>query len=120
MKRDMDLIRDILKLMEANDDPTGIGPITIEGRGGWLINYHIALLAEAEFIQALKVETPGHGTSWKAQELKWAGHEFLDATRDDSVWEKVKGTVKKNGGSFTASILTQLAVGYLKEQFHLH
>jgi hypothetical protein len=121
MKRDMDLIRDILKLMEANEDPMGIGEITIEGQDLWLINYHIGLLVEANFIAAIEI-SPRSGSSptvWFPEHIKWEGHEFLAATSDDSVWDKVKGTVKEKGGAFTVPILTQLAVGYLKHNLHL-
>ena len=119
MKRDMDLIRDILKLMEASEDPMGAGEITIEGQDPGLVNYHVGLLADANFIEAINVPSVSGPTVWYPEHIKWEGHEFLAATSDDSIWDKVKGTVKEKGGALPIPILTQLAVGYLKHSLHL-
>jgi hypothetical protein len=39
--------------------------------------------------------------------MTWAGHDFLDAARDVSIWNKAKEHVLKPGFSWSFSILTE-------------
>ena len=42
--------------------------------------------------------TGSEGPEGLANRLTWAGHEFLDAARDDATWGKAKTAVKTAGG----------------------
>jgi hypothetical protein len=48
--------------------------------------------------------------------LKWAGHEFLDAARDEESWQRATNTVAKAGGAFTISILSEILTQYIKQK----
>jgi hypothetical protein len=37
--------------------------------------------------------------------LTWAGHEFLDAARNNSVWNKAKSAIVEKGGAVSFEIL---------------
>ena len=37
--------------------------------------------------------------------LTWEGHEFLDAARDESIWEKALGKLNKKGLPITLELL---------------
>lgn len=46
--------------------------------------------------------------------ITWQGHEFLDAVRDKSVWERVSATAQAKGGSLSFEVLKALAVQMIK------
>jgi Hypothetical protein (DUF2513) len=50
--------------------------------------------------------------------LTWAGHEFLDAAREPSRWEKARDLVLKAGGA-TLPIWQQLLGNLLQKQIGL-
>ncbi len=106
MKRDMDLIRKILLAIEAHPEPEYWDvPLNIEGYSNKDIAYHVKLLSEAGLIEARKQEIIGYPTQWEVNALTWAGHEFLEASRDDSRWEKVKRLLLEKTGSLSFEVL---------------
>ena len=114
MKRDMDLVRTILQKVEASEDPWGLHEtLDIEGYTQNQISYHIKLLHEAGLLDAQEVSEMGQdGFRWWPGSLTWAGQDFLNAAKDDSLWKKAKETVIKPGASFTFDLL----LAWLKAQ----
>jgi hypothetical protein len=114
MKRDMDLIRAILQKVESCEDPWGLHEmLDIEGYNQNQISYHIKLLHEAGLLDAREVSEMGpNGFRWWPGSLTWAGQDFLNAAKDDSLWKKAKETVIKPGASFTFDLL----LAWLKAQ----
>jgi hypothetical protein len=117
MKRDMDLIRDLLFRLESwpmeRGDVVAVSPdaIATEGHSAHEIEYHLNLLKEARL-----VDFP---TEWEAgfyfRALTWEGHDFLDSIRDPKVWAKTKSGAEAAGG-FTVDLLKDLAKGLIKKQ----
>lgn len=107
MKRDMDLIRSILQVVEACEDPYGLGHMPeIEGCSPQKVSYHVKLLTEAGFIEAHQIEEMGTEYDEFIQlNLTWAGQDFLAAASDDGIWTKAKKYVLKPGVSFTSDLL---------------
>ena len=99
MKRDMDLIREMLLAIEVH--PSGFAPkIEIEGYTQEQIGYHATLLGEAGL--AVIHEVTGLGAKSpdaRIVRLTWAGHEFLDSAREKQIWNQAKDMVKKVGGA---------------------
>ncbi len=100
MKRDMDLIREMLLTIEAH--PSGFAPQAIEipDYTQEQIGYHAYLLGEA----GLAVVNNDTGIGEKTPRarvirLTWAGHEFLDSARERQIWNQAKDMVKKIGGA---------------------
>lgn len=102
MKRDFDLIRDILLKVEADEDALGTGwiKLAIEGRDARIVSYHVRLLDEAGLLEAQDLESKGH-FEWQPKRLTWAGHEFLDAARDEARWEKAKKLTAETAGNLS-------------------
>jgi hypothetical protein len=113
MIRDMDLVRQILRIMEdrAWSDR---GPIHAEGRSEEEIAYHVKLLHEAGLIEAIDASTRS-GLRWVAISLTWDGHEFLDAARDDDRWNRTKTLVKEKAGSVGFEVIRQVLVALAKQ-----
>jgi len=88
MKRDMDLVREILLRVEANEKPTvPIAPFEIDGYPPEIVYHHVHLLDDAGLLTTLG--RPGMD-QWFPKTLTWQGHDFLDAVRDPEVWAKTK------------------------------
>jgi hypothetical protein len=108
MKRDLDLIRTILLEIEKNDNPLRSIPIEAVGYASEEISYHVMLLAQAGYISADNVSHM-RGIVWKPKSLTWAGHEFLDATRNGKVWNQVKAKLKDQAIDAPLTLIQQLA-----------
>ena len=96
VKRDMDLIRDILRKVEADPRMDGSRYVVFEtsdfeGHSQAEIAYHIDLLFENDFVKGVAtLDAPASAIS----RLTWQGHEFLADTSAPDVWEKVKERTK--------------------------
>jgi hypothetical protein len=47
------------------------------------------------------------------------GHEFLDASRNETVWKKTLKTINEKGGGLTFEVIKALLTQYTKEEFNL-
>ena len=56
-------------------------------------------------------------TDFHVLRLTWAGHEFLDQVRSDTVWEKTKALVLKNTGSLSLEAVKIALPMIIKHQF---
>ena len=67
MKRDFDLARKILLIVEADDNAVGdvLINLSIDGYSKKQISYHVALLHEAKFLEASSVFTMEEGEIWQ-------------------------------------------------------
>jgi hypothetical protein len=86
--------------------------IRAEGYAPEQINYHVKLLADAGFLEATNFTTTTR-LDWQPRALTWAGHEFLDTTRNESVWAQVKSKMKDRSLDAPLSVIQQLAVRIL-------
>lgn len=120
MKRDMDLIRELLLKLEVIPLRAGgmtvISPPTREvdvpGYDPDQIAYHLNLIKEAGLISHTAAN-PAYGIGFRG--LSWDGHDFLDSVRDPEVWAKTKKGAAAAGG-FTVDLLRDLAKGFIKKQ----
>jgi hypothetical protein len=87
MRRDMDLIRQILL---AIDGRLGVLPprLAVAGHSEAKVEHHVGLMTEAGLLLVLP-----DGVGW----LTWKGHELLDSVRCDAVWQHAKGRLAKLG-----------------------
>ncbi len=109
MKRDMDLARQILLQIEAAPYGGRWVDLSLPSHSNEEVSYHIMLLAEAGLIEALDFSSLSGG-SWRPRRLTWAGHEFLEVSRDESRWEKAKSIVKEKGGGVVFPVLKDLLI----------
>ena len=120
MRRDMDLIRNILLKVEADPRMNGSRFVVFdtsdfEGHSQDEIAYHIDLLFEEDFVQgAATLDAPAPAIS----RLTWKGHEFISDTRDAGVWANVKERIK-GLPDVGLTIIWELAKAELKKKLHL-
>lgn len=109
MKRDMELIRLLLLEQEQGEAPPELAQYPEQD-----ILYNFALMSDAGLIDAELIPELGMPTSVYVRRLTWAGHDFLDATRDSKVWKMAKEHILKPGASWTFSVLLE----WLKQEAH--
>ena len=114
MVRDWEVIRDILSRVEENSDNFYFCNTLDEEQKEQYI-YHIELLIEAGMIKG-RIETSLDGTKdCSLERLTWNGHDFLDAIRSDSVWQKTKNILKEKGIGMTFEIVKKAAIRISEE-----
>ena len=116
MHRDMDLARALL--IKIADDPNLNGrsrylvyadTYPVDGYSYEQIDYHIRLLIDGGLLDGEPMASPGYVIGGPT----WAGHEFIDNTRDPTTWEKLKGYAA-TVGSAGMGVLGELAKAELK------
>lgn len=100
MKRDDDLIRELLFEAESSDDPL-FGPFDDEDETGYA---HAILLCDAGFFHEV------HSGIFR---LTNQGHDYLAAIRDDGIWQKTKEAASTAGG-VGLGVMKDIAVAYAK------
>lgn len=114
MKRDMDLIRDVLIAVEDDsNDPNSWIDIELPEHNSLEISYHIMLLDQAGLLDAIDLSTKD-GSEWKARSLTWAGHEFLDSARDEKLWNSVKKSLGKRVASASFELVKEVLISEAK------
>lgn len=109
MKRDDDLIRQLMFRIEDHPDPLFLldntGSTTPENR---IAYYHLRMLADEGMLE----ESGKTGGVWR---MTMKGHDFVSAVRDDTIWHRSKDALSGVAG-FTVTMLKDVAVGYLRQK----
>ena len=79
-----------------------------------IITRHMELLNEAGLIETKHIQT-NFDLECRAVRLTWEGYEFLEAIRDDTRWGKVKEAMGKSGG-WTFEVVKAVATEILTRQ----
>jgi len=124
MKRDMDLVRELLLRIEGVSLPTNTpvtltvtsSDLTLPGDDPLAITHHLSLLVDAGFVEPTNLSRLDF---FGVKGLTWRGHDFLDSIRDPEIWHKAKEGATKAGG-FTVDLLFDLAKGLIKTQIEKH
>jgi hypothetical protein len=105
MKLNIELIRLLLIQQETGEKPDGL---TAYPEAEQI--YNLQLMEDAKLIVAdLFIDESGIAKGAVIHRLTWAGHDFLDAVRDETIWKKAKEHVLRPGASWTFDVLKQWA-----------
>lgn len=109
MRRDMDLVREIL-LRAEDTEYHRLKSSAFEGKDELTVARHFELMKEAGLIEADLLCLPEHRGVERGTVLRltWEGHEFLDAARNEDVWKRTKEIVKEKGGSVSFEVLKSI------------
>jgi len=121
MKRDMDLIRNILLAFENSaSQRISLKSLSIEGASEHEIDFHVQLLKEAGFIDH-HIVRPESRTGIKflasfdtGMRLTMNGYDFLESIRDKDVWERTKAGAKTVGNA-SLGFIWEIAKGFGKQ-----
>jgi hypothetical protein len=114
MKRDMEIIRQIL--LNVEDDKYVLGQtVRLPGIPDEVCGHHVALILDAGLAIGHLHRTDSHGiVGADVERLTSAGHDFCEGIRHDTIWNKVKIHVLKPGAAYTLSTVIE----YVKVQIH--
>jgi hypothetical protein len=117
MKRDMDTVRRILLAVEDASAPVE----QLDDCDDAVFSYHVAILIESGLVRGDVSDygdtlQPFGGSIFR---LTWSGHEFLDAARNESVWQNTTATVRSKGLSLTFDVLKELLTATVRGQLGL-
>ena len=106
MKRDMDLVREILFEVESWPSDGSRSEVLIGERNPGEVEEHVRIMIAAGLL---------HGDELAFRQvlvdrLSWAGHDFLDAARNSETWERAKGTFAEKGIGMPFDALKSLLV----------
>jgi hypothetical protein len=109
MKRDMDLVRDIL--LKAESMPPGPPMLYRIGEVEDLVLLnHLEMLIEAGLLRGKISRSQGtRGDIIGISGLTWEGHEWVETVRSDRVWEETKATLLANDGALTFELAKVVA-----------
>jgi len=119
MKRSMDLVRIILMVYEATPKDSDVWCWNeipeIPGFHKEEIEYHIAIMRDVGLLHTNCITIPDRGEMPLGIRMTWEGHDFLEASRDETRWKKAKETAGKVG-VFTLDILKQILTQLIQSQ----
>ena len=101
------MVRKILVELEASDSM-----LMVEDPNA---AYQVTLMKEAGLVEAQIIENgDGFPVAAALLRLTWNGHDFLDSSRDNTIWKKAMEHVIKPGASWSFSLLVE----WLKQEAH--
>lgn len=100
MKRDMELVRRVLLDLEDSKSTTHIDGYTEDQ-----VKYHQGMVVDEGLAKGTVMRTQSEMTEIPRAvvlfDLTWAGHDFLEAIREDTQWNKIKGYLAAGGKVLT-------------------
>ena len=119
MKRDMDLIRQLMLKIEAL--PAGppaqyrVGEVEDP-----VLLAHLEMLIGARLVLGKISQSHGsRGDVMSISGLTWEGHEWIETVRSQSVWNQTKTTLLENGGALTYELTKAVATQILRTRLGL-
>jgi len=115
MRRDPDLIRKIVHAVEDLPQGTQTEELKLEGYSREQVGYHSYLIVDSGLAVGTNASYVSDTTPiWHILNLTSEGHDFADASRNDTTWNKAKSLVLQQGGAFTLDILKDLLVKVIR------
>ena len=124
MTRDDDLIRALMLLLEQANSYIN-DSVVVEGYTRDQVAYHLGLIVRAGYAEGPQPRYSSSGNdptiplAVVVNRLSPAGHDFIAALRDDTVWAKVKERLAKVGGTASLDIIGQVGASITKQMLGL-
>lgn len=117
MKRNMDLVREILFIAESLEpgERQFADRFQFDNYSSAFVYEHLLILNEAGFITSNLTLTHDGNFHIGSLRLSWDGHDFIETIRNDTVWEETKTIVGKSGGGMIVSIIKSVATKLVTE-----
>lgn len=124
MKRNMDLVREILIFAEEEDELIFRGESSLNFRSNInlkdtkkyfdyeIIWEHVHVMAQGGLLK--ERDTTRNGDVLTVYRLTWQGHEFLESIRDQSTWDKLKELSEKHGSGLSIDLIREGAILLLR------
>jgi hypothetical protein len=111
MKRDWDIIRDILIKTEKLQQGETFDLEHVQDDQQAAYAYHVEIMKDAGLLNAtIAKDMSLEPNTFFIQSMTWEGHELIDAIRNDTVWAKTKKVFKDKGITMTFELVKAAAV----------
>lgn len=120
MQRNMDLIRAILMEAEATPANKHIGDVHPEGSTSEEIAEHVDMMIDGGLIEGTLLPSGMGGAriaGFRIKKVTWRGREFLDAIRNDEVWQQTKDRIAAKGDSVPLTVAVEIATDAARKYF---
>jgi hypothetical protein len=119
MKRDLDLVRQLMLQIEALPAAPPVQYRMSEIEDPVLLA-HLELLIEAGLVNGRISRSQGtRGDVISVSGLSWQGHEWIEMVRSQSVWNEVKSAVLDGGGVLTFELTKAVAAKIFRARLAL-
>ena len=119
MKRDLDLVRQLMLQIEALPAAPPVQYRMSEIEDPVLLA-HLEMLIEAELVNGRISRSQGaRGDVISVSGLTWQGHEWVEMVRSQSLWNEVKSAVLDGGGVLTFELTRAMAAKLLRARLAL-
>lgn len=122
MKRDLDLIREILFHFEKSEQSRlSKSALSFDGYTAEQVAFHVEIMKEAGLLDHQIVRPRmGDGREFLASfdrglRPTMKGYDFLESVRDPKLWARTKKAATA-GGAFTLELVGEIAVGFVRKQ----
>jgi hypothetical protein len=118
MKRDLDLVRELLLYFESKPTDEHEDEVEVEGFTKIEVDYHLLLLEDAGLLRCERLvssSTPSRVIRVLPFSLTWKGHEFLEASREESGWRAAKEKLETATGALSFDLLRALLIESAKK-----
>lgn len=109
MKRDMELVREILLAIETDSFDENIEDYDAE-----IVEKHVNLLITEKLINRNSFGIGGKFTT--TTELTWTGHEFIENLRQKEIWNTIKTEFKEESISTILGVAKEMAENFAKRK----
>lgn len=111
MKRDMDLIRDILLQIEKQDiNMSQYEPIAVEGHTPMEVMQHVKLMEQRGLVKDCLYD---FACNTCVRTITWEGYDYLELIRQDTIWSKIKKTIAEKGLAITVGTIKTIATAFI-------
>lgn len=118
MKRDLDLIRDILLRIEAMPpEQTDLSSKQLKNLcdNAAITDFHIKLLLDSKFIEVTHCVPQNENKDiYFISRLTSSGCDYLDSIRNPKIWEATKEKIKSIGDSVSLEIVKDVAISVVR------
>ena len=119
MKRDLDLVRQLMLQIEALPAAPPVQYRMSEIEDPVLLA-HLEMLIEAGLVNGRISRSQGaRGDVISVSGLTWQGHEWIEMVRSQSLWNEVKSAVLDGGGVLTFELTKEVASKILRARLAL-
>ena len=119
MKRDLDLVRQLMLQIEALPAAPPVQYRMSEIEDPALLA-HLEMLIEAGLVNGRISRSQGaRGDVISVSGLTWQGHEWVEMVRSQSLWNEVKSAVLDGGGVLTFELTRAMATKLLRARLAL-
>ena len=114
MKRDMDLVREILIAIE--EENLDLNDLEYDQDQIYL---HVELMKEYGLVEAVIIRIRDIIEICSVKRLTWEGHDFLESARDESIWDQAKKKCLEGTGGLAIETLKACLVHVAKQMLKI-